>query len=244
MRNHEVAELLDRLAQLSEAAGDDRFKVIAYRRASTSVRNLEEDVEDVWKREGLEEIKYVGEGIAKKIDEYLRTGSLALLDRMQERVPTGVTELMKVPGIGPKTALKLARSYHIKSVDDLRAGLASGTLTEAVGRVMAKKLAEEIEKMKEGSSRMLLVEAFYLAAQLAAYFEERGIDVHPAGSLRRGCSSVGDIDILATDAGAAEAFVSYPMVDRVIERGATRVSVFLKTGTQVDLRIVKEEELG
>jgi len=244
LRNHDVAELLDKMAQLSEAAGEDRFKVIAYRRAATSVRNLEEDVEQVWKRGELEEIKYVGAAIAKKIDEYLRTGRLEALEKMEKKVPTGAIDLMKVPGIGPKTAFKLAQSYHVKSVEDLRVGLASGSLTEAVGQVMAKKLADEIEKMKEGSSRMLLVEAFHLAAQLVGYFEETGIDVHPAGSLRRGCNTVGDIDLLTTDAKASERFVSYPLVDRVIERGPTRASVFLKTGTQVDLRIVKKEELG
>jgi len=244
LRNHDVAELLDRMAQLSEAAGEDRFKVIAYRRAATSVRNLEEDVEAVWKRGELEEIKYVGAAIAKKIGEYLGTGRLEAVEKMEKKVPTGTLELMKVPGIGPKTAFKLATSYHVKSIEELRVGLASGALTEAVGQVMAKKLAEEVEKIKEGGSRMLLVEAFQLAAQLVAYFDEMGIDVHPAGSLRRGCNTVGDIDLLTTDAKAADAFVSYPMVDRVIERGPTRVSVFLKTGTQVDLRIVKEDELG
>jgi len=244
LRNHDVAELLEKMAQVSEAAGEDRFKVIAYRRAATSVRNLEEDVEAVWKRGELEEIKYVGSAIAKKIDEYLRTGRLEALEKMERKVPTGTFELMKVPGIGPKTAFKLASSYHVKSVEDLRVGLASGALTEAVGQVMAKKLAEEVEKIKEGGSRMLLVEAFQLAAQLVSYFDEKGIDVHPAGSLRRGANTVGDIDLLTTDATAADAFVSYPLVDRVIERGPTRVSVFLKTGTQVDLRTVKEDELG
>lgn len=244
MRNHEVADMLERMARLSEAAGEDTYKVIAYHRASTSVRNLEEDVEDVWKRGELEEIKYVGEGIAKKIDEYLRTGHLGALEKMEKKVPTGAMELMTVPGIGPKTAFKLAKSYHVKSIEDLRVGLASGNLTQAVGQVMAKKLADEIEKMKQGSSRMLLVEAFQLGAQLVAYFEGIGMDVHPAGSLRRGCSTVGDIDILATNPKAGEALVSYPGTDRVIEQGPTRVSVFLKTGTQVDVRIVKEEELG
>ena len=244
MRNHDVAELLDKMAQVSEAAGEDRFKVIAYRRAATNIRNLEEDVEAVWKRGELQEIKYVGAAIAKKIDEYLRTGRLEALEKMEEKVPTGTLELMKVPGIGPKTAFKLAKSYHVKSIEDLRVGLASGGLTEAVGQVMAKKLAEEVEKIKEGRSRMLLVEAFQLAAQLVAYFDEIGIDVHPAGSLRRGANTVGDLDLLTTDAKASDAFVSYPLVDRVIERGPTRVSVFLKTGTQVDLRIVKEDELG
>ncbi len=244
MKNHDVAELLDKMAQVSEAAGEDRFKVIAYHRAATSVRNMEKDVEEVWKAGQLEEIKYVGSAIAKKIDEYLRTGRLEALEKMEKQVPTGALELMRVPGIGPKTAFKLSKSYHVKSVDDLRVGLASGRLTDAVGQVMAKKLAEEVEKMKQDSSRMLLVEAYNLAAMLVAYFEEKGIDVHPAGSLRRGCSTVGDIDILATDPKAGDALVGYPGTDRVIERGPTRVSVFLKTGTQVDVRIVKQEELG
>ncbi|MGH9919342.1 MAG: helix-hairpin-helix domain-containing protein, partial [Nitrososphaerales archaeon] len=173
MRNHDVAELLDKMAQASEAAGEDRFKVIAYRRASTVIRNMEQDVEDVWKQGELEEIKYVGNAIAKKIDEYLRTGKLEALEKMEKKVPTGALELMKVPGIGPKTAYKLAQSYHVKSLEDLRVGLASGALTEAVGEVMAKKLAGEVEKMKEGGSRMLLVEAFNLAAMIVAYFEEK-----------------------------------------------------------------------
>src|SRR5207302_5564007 len=138
-------------------------------------------------------------------------------------------ELMKVPGIGPKTAYRLAKDYHIKSIDDLRVGLASGNLADALGQVMVKKLSEEVQKLKGGSSRMLLAEAFHLAAQLVSYFDEKGMDVHPAGSLRRGSSTVGDIDILATGEKAADAFVEFAGVDRVIERGPTRVSVFLTT---------------
>ena len=81
---------------------------------------MEQDVEDVWKQGQLEEIKYVGNAIAKKIDEYLRTGKLEALEKMERKVPTGALELMKVPGIGPKTAYKLAQSYHVKSVEDLQ----------------------------------------------------------------------------------------------------------------------------
>jgi DNA polymerase (family 10) len=244
LKNYEVAELLDKLSQLSEAAGEDRFKVIAYRRASTSVRNLEEDIEEVWKRGGLEDIKFIGEGIAKKIDEYLRTGKLKMLEELKKRVPVGSMDLMKVPGVGPKTAFKLSTEYGIRSLQDLKEASASGRLAESVGQVIAKRIAEDIQKMKAGPSRMLLSEAFYLGAQLVAYFEEKGIDVQPAGSLRRGNSTVGDIDLLTTNANGSDAFVENPLVDRVIERGPTRVSVFLKTGTQVDLRVVKKEGYG
>ncbi len=244
VKNHEVAELLEELARLSEAAGEDRFKVIAYRRASTSVRNLDEDIEAVWRRGGLLDIKFVGEGIAKKIDEYLRTGKLELLDKLAKRVPVGAVDLMKVPGVGPKTAFKLSTNYYIRSIQALKEASSTGKLAEAVGPVFAKRLAEELAKMKEGPSRMLLVEAFYLGAQLVAYFEGKGIDVQPAGSLRRGNSTVGDIDLLTTDAEGGDALVNHPLVERVIERGPTKVSVLLKTGTQVDLRVVRKEECG
>jgi DNA polymerase (family X) len=244
MKNYEVAELLDRLSRLSEAADEDRFKVIAYRRASTSVRNLEEDIEEVWKRGGLEDIKFVGEGIAKKIDEYLRTGRLKMMEELEKRVPVGSMDLMKVPGVGPKTAFKLSTEYGIKSLQSLKEASQSGKLEEAVGPVIAKRIAEDIQKMKAGPSRMLLSAAFYTAAPLVAYFEQKGIDVQPAGSLRRGSPTVGDIDLLTSDAKASDAFVDYPMVDRVIERGSTRVSVFLNNGTQVDLRVVRKEEYG
>ena len=86
VRNSEVADLLDRLGDLVEANGEDRFKVIAYHRAATSIRNMDGDVEQMWKEKKLEDIQYVGVGIAKKIDEYLSTGRLQLLDRMQENL--------------------------------------------------------------------------------------------------------------------------------------------------------------
>ncbi|HUH99709.1 MAG TPA: helix-hairpin-helix domain-containing protein, partial [Nitrososphaerales archaeon] len=151
MRNYEVAELLDSLAQLSEAVGEDRFKVIAYRRASTSVRNLDEDIEDVWKRGELQEIQYVGEAIAKKIDEYLRTGKLEFLEKLRKQVPEGVLELMTVPGVGPKTASKLSVKYGVRSVEALRQASSSGKLAEAVGPVIAKRLDVELAKMREGA---------------------------------------------------------------------------------------------
>ncbi|HKT21181.1 MAG TPA: hypothetical protein VJR06_00965, partial [Nitrososphaerales archaeon] len=108
MKNGEVAQMLDDLGGLVEANGEDRFKVVAYHRAATSVRNLSEDIEEVWREQKLEDIKYVGEGIAKKIDEYLRTGKLGLLERLRAKTPSGVPLLMKVQGIGPRTAYHLS----------------------------------------------------------------------------------------------------------------------------------------
>lgn len=243
-RNHDVAELLERLSLLSEASGDDRFKAIAYRRAATSVKNLSEDIEDVWKRGDLTQIPYIGEGIAKKIDEYLRTGKLKFLEELEKRVPEGTTELMQVSGIGPRTAYKLSKEYGVKSIAQLRAELGAGKLNKALGEVMSKKILESVGKMKTGQSRMLLVEAIHLSRDLVSYFEAQGVKVDVAGSLRRGKSTVGDLDILCSDRRGSEILVSFPGVERVIESGPTRTSVVLRNGVQVDVRVLGKEEYG
>jgi len=243
-KNHDVAELLERLSLLSEAAGEDRFKAIAYRRASTSIKNLGEDIEGVWRRGELDQIQYVGEGIAKKIDEYLRTGRLDFMEKLEKKVPEGAVDLMQVQGIGPRTAYKLSKDYGVKSVEQLKAGLVSGELSGAVGEVMSKRLLESVEKMKPGQSRMLLVEAVYLAKDLAGYFRAKGIEVEAAGSLRRGRETVGDLDMLSADPRASKLAVDYPGVERVIESGRTKTSVLLKNGVQMDIRVVKRDEYG
>jgi DNA polymerase (family 10) len=244
VKNHDVAELLERLSLLSEASGEDRFKAIAYRRAATSVKNLGEDIDDVRKRGELTEIQYIGEGIARKIDEYLKTGRLEFLEKLEKEVPEGAVELMQVPGVGPRTAYKLSKDYGVKSVAQLRAELTAGKLTEALGAVMSKRIRESVEKMRTGPSRMLLVEALYLSRDLVGYFAAHGLTVDVAGSLRRGKSTIGDIDILCSDKEGAELLVGYQGLDRVIEKGPTKTSVLLKNGTQVDARVVGKEEYG
>ncbi|MDA4114645.1 MAG: DNA polymerase/3'-5' exonuclease PolX [Thaumarchaeota archaeon] len=244
MKNKDVAELLEKLSLLSEASGEDRFKAIAYRRPANSIKNLSEDIDEIRKRGELTQIQYVGEGIAKKIDEYLRTGKLEFLDRLEKKVPEGTVELMEVSGIGPRTAYKLSKEYGVKSIAQLRADLGAGKLTDALGETMAKRLLESVEKMKTGQSRMLLVEAIYLSRDLVGYFTSHGLKVDVAGSLRRGRSTIGDLDILCTDKEGAELLVGFPGVDRVIEKGPTRTSVFLKNGVQVDVRVLGKEEYG
>ncbi|MDA4121718.1 MAG: DNA polymerase/3'-5' exonuclease PolX [Thaumarchaeota archaeon] len=243
-RNAEVADLLEKLSLLSEAGGEDRFKVIAYRRASTSVRNLGEAIEEVWKRGDLEKIQFIGGGIAKKIDEYLRTGKLEFLEKLQRNVPEGAVELMGVSGIGPRTAYKLAKDNGIKSVAQLKEALVSGRLADVLGAVNSKRILEAVNEAKPAKRRMLLVEANELSKDIVAYFRQEDVIVESAGSLRRGKETVGDLDILSVDAKAAKVLVGYPGVDRVIESGPTRTSVFMKNGVQVDIRVVKKTQYG
>ncbi len=244
MKNQEVAELLDRVALLLEASGEDRFKIIAYRRASNTIRNLEEDIEEVWRRGKLEDLQYVGEAISEKVSTYLETGNLPYLEKLEKTVPEGAVELMKIPGVGPRTAFKLAKREGIKNVEQLKGGLSSGRLTSVLGPVMSKKILHSIEKIQVAQQRILLAEALALADDLVAYFAGKNIEVKPAGSLRRGRSTVGDIDLLASDERACELFVSYPGVSTILERGPTRSSIVLRNGTQVDLRVIEKEGYG
>jgi DNA polymerase (family X) len=244
LKNAEVAQLLDDLGELVEANGEDRFKVIAYHRAATSIRNLDEDVEKIWREKRLEEIKYVGEGIAKKIDEYLRTGKLELFERLRARTPAGVPLLMKVQGIGPRTAYHLSHDLRITSVEQLKAALDSGTLDSEFGPSVRESFRLGIQKLQSFERRMLLPEAEGAFQKLASYLGALGIQAGMAGSLRRGKSTVGDLDILSTDPKVIDAIKSCPGVAQVIESGPRRTSVKLEDGVQVDVRLFKREEYG
>jgi DNA polymerase (family X) len=244
LKNSEVAKLLDDLGELVEANGEDRFKVVAYHRAATSIRNLDEDIEQIWREKRLEDVKYVGEGIAKKIDEYLRTGKLQLLERLRERTPAGVPLLMKVQGIGPRTAYHLSHEMGITSVEQLKSALESGSLDQEFGPTVRESFRVGIEKLQSFERRLLLPEAEGAFQKLSSYFGALGIDSGMAGSLRRGKSTVGDLDILSTDPRVVDAIRGCPGVAQVIESGPKRTSVKLDDGVQVDVRLFSKDEYG
>jgi DNA polymerase (family 10) len=244
LKNLEVAELLDRLGDLVEANGEDRFKVIAYHRAATSIRNMEEDIEQQWKEKRLEEIQYVGQGIAKKIDEYLQTGKLGTLDELRRRTPAGVPTLMKVQGVGPRTAYRLSHSLGITSVEELKKAVEGGRLDNEFGPTVRKSFLVGIEKLQSFEKRMLLPEAEGVFQKMSSYFGALGIKVGMAGSLRRGKSTVGDLDLLSTDRRVIEAIKGCPGVAQVLESGPKRTSVKLEDGLQVDVRLFGRDEYG
>ena len=244
LKNAEVAELLDRLGELVEANGEDRFKVIAYRRAATSIRNMDEDIERFWREDRLQEIKYVGEGIAKKIDEYLRTGKLQLLERLREKTPAGVPLLMKVQGVGPRTAYHLSHDLGITSVEMLRKALGEGRLDSEFGPTVREAFRVGIDRLQSFEKRLLLPEAEAVFQKMASYFGALGIEVGMAGSLRRGKSTVGDLDLLSTDKRVIGAIKGCPGVAQVLESGPRRTSVKLDDGVQVDVRLFSREEYG
>jgi DNA polymerase (family 10) len=151
---------------------------------------------------------------------------------------------MKVQGIGPRTAYRLAHELGVGSVEDLKKALEAGKLDDEFGPTVRKSFLVGIEKLQTFEKRMLLPEAEGVFQKLAAYFGTLGIEIRMAGSLRRGKSTVGDIDLLSIDKRAMEAIMGCPGVAQVLESGPKRASVRMQEGIQVDVRVFEEDEYG
>jgi DNA polymerase (family 10) len=247
--NSTVANIFEELADLLELSGEETFKVVAYRRAAKNIRALSDNIEEVWRKNALSEIPGVGEAIAKKIDEILRTGRLALLERTRSKVPEGLIELRTVPLVGPKTAQLLYTKYGVKSKTQLFDKLQDGSLVaEGFSAKMADKILENIRKMGESASKMLLIEAMDAAYGLLDLLQSRnGFEYRVCGSIRRGKDLVGDVDIVVSTEkeGATLLDVANKLVGgKFLAKGENKVSWVSSKNVQFDFRLAKPDHLG
>jgi DNA polymerase (family X) len=250
MRNSDIAAILEEVADLLELKAVP-FKPNAYRKAARSVREMKQELEEYRKKEDLRAIPGVGEAIAKKVEEILDTGKLRYLDEMKEELPAGLLQLMEVPDIGPKTAMRLYKELRITNLHELKAAAEAHQIRElkGFGEKSEELVLQGIALLERRSGRMLLGYAYPTAERMRLYIQEKaGLKlISLGGSLRRMKETIGDVDLLAgsKEAGKVmDVFASYPEVEVVLERGPTKSVVRLKDGTQVDLRVVKEEEYG
>ncbi len=253
MKNAEVAERLVEIADLLDVLGE-RFKPEAYRRAARSIESMVEGVEEVAARGGLQEIPGIGEAIDGKIQELLRTGSIPYLEKLRREVPPGLRELMRLPGLGPKTARRFWTEFGVEGPAELAEAIRAGRLAGAKG--FGERKIAQIQSALESAAvagppgARLSIEAAYPLARAIV----EGLRAAPgvrelslAGSFRRGRESVGDLDVLATSASPEkvfDAFSSLPEVREVRLRGPTKETVVLDGGLQVDLRVVEPEAFG
>ncbi len=250
--NAEATEIFRTIADLLDLLGE-KFKPEAYRRAARSIESLTEDLGAVSARGELRTIPGVGEAIEEKIEEYLRTGSVSYYERLKREVPPGLVELMRLPGLGPKTARRFWVELGVEGPNELADAIAAGRLTGMKG--FGEKKIEQIRSALAaaaagpGPARRAIEEVYPVARTLVrALRDGAGADrVEVAGSFRRARETVGDLDILVTskDPGKVfEAFTGHPLVAEVKMRGETKETVVLTDGLQVDLRVVKPEEFG
>jgi len=253
--NAELADSFERVADLMEILGEDRFRVNSYRRVARTIGDLTEDIAAIAREKRLTDLPGIGKGTAEKIEQYLASGKLAVLEELQAKVPPGLSTLLAIPGLGPKKAALVWKELNVTSLDDLKRVIASGQMATlpGLGAQSVKKIADGIAFLESSGQRVPLGVALPLAEAIAADVRKlAGVkQVEIAGSLRRGQETIGDIDLLCrADDGAAviTAFTRLPMVTQVLASGDTKGSITTTIAggqqVQIDLRVVPDESFG
>jgi DNA polymerase (family X) len=253
MRNGDIADAFEELASLYELDGAVVYRVVAYRNAAKAIREAGVSVEELARQGRVEELAGVGRTIAEKIDALLETGSIPSADKLKARLPAGLVEITRIPGLGPKRARLLYDELGVASLDDLRRAAEEGRLKDVPG--FGKKAEENVlAALAAGADgrpkpRLVLSKALTVGDELVAALREHpsAIRVELAGSARRMTDTVKDLDIVAasSDPGAlVEAFCGLEAVDEVQASGEAGAKVVTHTGLPVDLRIVPAEAFG
>ena len=251
LTNGDLARIFHEIGDILELKGELVFKTVAYHRAADAIGRSPVDIVSAYRNGSPPRIPGVGKAISDKLTELATTGHLAFHERLRAEIPASLVELLRIPGLGPKTVRLLNQELGIASIDDLRQAAVAGRLRELRGmseRTEALVL-EGIERLGERVERMHLDRAEELASALiAALSGTPGVrSIESAGSFRRRRESIGDLDLLAeTDEPTAlmDAFTSFGLVDGVINRGTHKAAVRLLRGPQVDLMVMPPGEAG
>jgi DNA polymerase (family 10) len=251
MTNRQLAEIFRKIADLLEIKGENIYKILAYRKASDSLSNLGQDVNELWKQGKLTGVDGVGKAIAEKIDELLTTGHLGFLDKLEAEVPPSLAELLQVPDLGPKKVALFWKQLGITRLSELESAAREGKLRTlpGMGEKSEAKIIAGIEALGRRTDRIPLGRAWPFAQELLDYLRKvPGVEaVELGGSLRRMRATVGDIDILAAarDSGAVmDAFVKRKDVARVLGKGETKASVEFNQGLRAQLWVHPPEHWG
>jgi DNA polymerase (family 10) len=251
MKNRAIAERFAQIADMLEIKGESIFRINAYRRAARALESLGEDVAQVAARGALTQIPGIGQATAEKITEFLQTGTMQVYEELAATLPPGITTLLSVADIGPKTALLLYEKLGITTLDQLEEAARAGKIRELprLGPKTEQNILRGIAAVRRGAERRPLGVVLPVADDLTAALRATpGVQqVEVAGSLRRRRDTIGDIDILITSTDpprVMEVFVRAPGVSHVLSQGPTRTSVMLHVGLQADLRVVEPEAYG
>jgi DNA polymerase (family 10) len=253
LSNEAIAQQFEEIAELLDLQGANPFRVRAYRNAARMISRHGSSMSDLVKKdEDLTGLPGIGDDLAGKIAECVKTGTMTQLKQLRRKVPAFLVELLKIPRVGPKRANLLWRKLKVRSLTELRRAAKEGRLAKVKGLGGAFEraiLGEAKEQQPLPARRIPLPEASTIADEVLARLRRaRGIGVAVcAGSLRRGRGTVGDIDILATAKSGhqvVEALTSLSDVAEVLAAGPTRATVLLKSGIQVDLRVVEPASFG
>src|SRR4030042_599595 len=202
MKNKELADLFNRMADILEVKTENAFKINAYRKASRIIGDLTQDIEEIAESGKLRDVPGIGEGMAQKIVEYLKTGKVSKFEEVRKEVSDELIAIMDIPGMGPKTLSMIHKKKGISSLSQLEKAVEDGSLVglPGIGEKKVENIKRGIQLLKQSKGRMNLGIAFPLAKQIVETLRQKtgSNKIEWAGSLRRMKENIGDIDILAT----------------------------------------------
>ncbi len=252
VHNADIAAIFEEIADLLEIQGENPFRIRAYRNAARQMEAMGVPAADLLARgEDLTELPGIGEDLAAKIKEIVKTGSCKALEKLRKQLPPTITTLLKIPGLGPKRVKALYQKLKIESLTDLARAARDGQIRalEGFGAKTEATILQALEAHAGEAKRFKLAIAAQYAEPLCDYLARiKGVQhAVVAGSYRRAKETVGDLDILVTAGKSGpvmDRFTAYDEVARVLAQGETRSTVVLKCGLQVDLRVVEDTSFG
>jgi DNA polymerase (family 10) len=251
MINSQIAEIFEKIADILEIQEENPFRIRAYRRAAQTMESLSEDISQHVKDDDLIRLPGIGEDLASKIQEFLKTGKIRAYEKLKKKAKPVLLDMLNIPGVGPKTAKLLCEKFKIRSLKELEAKARAHKISGLPG--IKEKTEENILKgldfLKKDVGRMRLDTAFMTADYIVSELKRlpQVLKISPAGSLRRMKETVRDIDILVTAKKrdiVMNTFVKLPNVANIIAKGMTKSSILTKDNIQVDLRVVGPESYG
>lgn len=252
VHNADIAAIFEEIADLLEIEGANPFRIRAYRNAARTLSELPQDARVLLEKgDDLTRLPGIGDDLAAKIAEIVATGSCSLLQRLRKELPPAITELLHIPGLGPKRVKALYHDLDVQTVEQLYRAARDGRIRalSGFGEKTELNILQAVEAHVSQSRRFKLATAAQYAESLSAFLQKiaGASQVTVAGSFRRMRETVGDLDILVTATepdSVMQHFTAYDEVAEVLSAGSTRASVVLKCGLQVDLRVVAEKSYG
>lgn len=258
MNNQKLAKIFQTFAEIHDLRGEknDFFRSRAYNQASLTLQNLSKDISEYVDLDGhkfIEEIPGFGEAMKHKVIEFLETGEIHEFEEMKSTVPAGLLDMLELKNVGPKKVKKFYYELNITSIEELKSAIESGEIAqlEGMGKKSAEKILESIEKFSQYSKRSRLGDIYFDLIEIEKNMQKCPyvIQAKIAGSARRMQETIGDVDILATGKEKdhqkiIEYFKNLPFIEQIEAEGPTKVTAFLDTGIQIDLRVVNESEFG
>jgi DNA polymerase (family 10) len=248
-----ICQIFREMADFLSIKGENPFRVRAYEKTAETLEHLPANLEELHHQGGLADIPGIGKGMLEKIDTILNTGKLPAHEKLKAEIPEGVRELLSIPEIGPKTVKLLHESAKVKNISDLEQFVQSGKLRDlpGMGAKTEENILRGIRLYRTSRARILLGKALPIVEEIVAELKNKASTwierISPAGSLRRGKETIGDIDILVSSANSQlimDAFVQLSPVEEVLAKGETKSSILTRQGLQMDLRVVLADSFG